>query len=572
MRARRGLLVCLVLSCACGGSGSPGDDDGGGSEMDAAPPDAAVDASPGVDAGFDAAIEDAGMDAGAGADAATTGMVIESVLIDGSFAQVHQGSVFEIVIAGSGLEGVTDISFEDGVIQDPASLIATATEVRALMFVLHGAAPGPRDVAVTGPEGTAIAPDAFELTPWVFGPDAAAGGRATFESPMALGEFYEEARSGDTLLLLAGEHRSDQGAYLQNGVTVMGQGADTTVVRGDTGVFPGFQFTAGNPNPVFSALRDVTVIAPNGFWSVSWGSDVAGTLTVEDVVLMGDGIEVQSAFDRRLGVVIERVTYDGMGGGGSGLRASGAVGATISDSRFSGCGTAILLQAGELDLTGTTIEGCATGLQIGSGPLGEGGDWHVASSQILDDTTGILLIGGGLLLEDTLIADDEATVAASERGVYVGSGDVLAIDVTIRGQDLAGIEAYRPSCCENTDRLAVDLDGALIEGGQMGVQVHGTVDSGHLTMRSSIVRDQTVAAVSIAMEDGTLFDLSGDNQLSVVSGFALEDLRLDNSLGFIVEAAGITLNGRSYAGQRVQGPASVPPDYRIVDDRGAIQF
>jgi hypothetical protein len=28
---------------------------------------------------------------------------------------------------------------------------------------------------------------------------------------------------------------------------------------------------------------------------------------------------------------------------------------------------------------------------------------------------------------------------------------------------------------------------------------------------------------------------------------------------------GSTLNGRSYAGQTVQGPASVPPDYLITD-------
>lgn len=33
----------------------------------------------------------------------------------------------------------------------------------------------------------------------------------------------------------------------------------------------------------------------------------------------------------------------------------------------------------------------------------------------------------------------------------------------------------------------------------------------------------------------------------------------------------MTLNGRSYAGQLIQGPASQPPDYSILTD-GQIQF
>jgi hypothetical protein len=356
---------------ASGPDGDPGDvpDGGAGSHADAAPSDAAVrsDGSPGADA---APSLDAGLDAGGGRDgggddAAPGGMVIDSVLIDGAFTQVHQGSEFEIVIAGSGLEGVTDITFDGGGIELAGSLVATPTEVRAVMLVFHGASPGPRDVTVTDPDGSATAIAAFEVTPWVFGPDAAPGGRATFESPMALREFYDGARSGDTLLLLAGEHRSDQGAFLQDGVTVTGQGAATTVVRGDTGVFPGFQFSAGNPIQVFSALRDVTVIATNGFQSVAWGGGF-GTLTVEDVVLMGDGIELVPSSFGPLGVTINRVTFDGMGGG-TGLRTIGAAGATISDSSFSRCDTGVWIEAGELDLTGTTIEGCATGLRAGNG-------------------------------------------------------------------------------------------------------------------------------------------------------------------------------------------------------------
>ena len=38
-----------------------------------------------------------------------------------------------------------------------------------------------------------------------------------------------------------------------------------------------------------------------------------------------------------------------------------------------------------------------------------------------------------------------------------------------------------------------------------------------------------------------------------------------------IEAAGMILNGTSYTGL-VEGPAERLPDYRIVDDRGVIEF
>jgi hypothetical protein len=38
-----------------------------------------------------------------------------------------------------------------------------------------------------------------------------------------------------------------------------------------------------------------------------------------------------------------------------------------------------------------------------------------------------------------------------------------------------------------------------------------------------------------------------------------------------VQMSGTTLNGRSYAGQTVQGPADMPPDY-LITDIDAIDF
>ena len=63
----------------------------------------------------------------------------------------------------------------------------------------------------------------------------------------------------------------------------------------------------------------------------------------------------------------------------------------------------------------------------------------------------------------------------------------------------------------------------------------------------------------------------GGNQLSVVSGFALVDLRTDPSFRPTIDATGTTLNGNAYAGQLIQGPTALAPDYSIVAD-GSIQF
>ena len=58
----------------------------------------------------------------------------------------------------------------------------------------------------------------------------------------------------------------------------------------------------------------------------------------------------------------------------------------------------------------------------------------------------------------------------------------------------------------------------------------------------------------------------------MVSGIALLDIREEpDEFNRTIDATGITLNGRSYAGQLIEGPASQPPDYEIRAD-GLIQF
>ena len=141
--------------------------------------------------------------------------------------------------------------------------------------------------------------------------------------------------------------------------------------------------------------------------------------------------------------------------------------------------------------------------------------------------------------------------------------------MTIKGQALSGIEAFVSAAEPESAR--VTLADVLIEGGQYGVYLHGASQGGGLFMSSSVVRDQTVAAVSDGFGDEAGNNLGGANQLSVVSGVALEDARIDPPVGAPIRASGITLNGRSYSGE-VDGPAELLPDYRIIDDQGAIRF
>jgi hypothetical protein len=88
-------------------------------------------------------------------------------------------------------------------------------------------------------------------------------------------------------------------------------------------------------------------------------------------------------------------------------------------------------------------------------------------------------------------------------------------------------------------------------------------------MSSSIVRDQTVAAVRLGFARAVRHNLNSNDQLSVISGVALDDACVNPLFG-TVEAAGRTLNGRSCTGV-VDGPAELLPDYRI-HDRGDIEF
>ncbi len=239
---------------------------------------------------------------------------------------------------------------------------------------------------------------------------------------------------------------------------------------------------------------------------------------------------------------------------------------TLSESRFASCGTGIVVdQGGAMSITDTTFEACTQGLQVGTVAVPRSGDQSpfvdVTGSQFIDDTVGISMNGGTLSFTDSAITGGDA----SQSGIVVTSGTLTASDVAITGQAVSGVVA----AMSNNDLFGVlDLTGLLIEGGQYGVLVRGAADGGSLRLTSSTVRDQTTAAVSFAIYSWVNHAIT-DSQLSVLSGFALEDVRIvpNTSTTFVTST---TLNGNTYTGE-VQGPIAVPPDYRITNNQ-TIQF
>jgi len=571
-----GALIGLV--CACNGEtgrdqpdGSPPGTRADAAEVDAAPmpPDAGEPDAAHPDAAHpDAAPPDAGH-ADAAPDAGPGGMVIASIVLDGGFSQARHGATIELVISGSGLGEVTDVAFEDGLILFPGDLIVTPTEVRAVVFIVNEAAPGPRDVTVVSATESATELAVFEVTPWVFGPGAAPGGRATFESPLALAEYIEGASTGNTLLFLAGEHRSDGRPFIDGSVTITGEGADTTIIRGVDGSFGGFDAVEvlGAPEP--SSLRDLTIVTDGAFPGYRFVG--FGALEVSDVSLVGGGISVLG--EPGVSVTVVRLDFDGEGSGASGLRAAvDRVDVEITDSRFADCGAgngiAMEQAAGRFTADNILVEGCAVGILVSSVEL----DVSVTSSQFIDNATGLDLFAGMITLSELEIADNEATLQASEVGIRILSGRATVSDALISGQDQRGFQALsffdRP--------FNVSLERLDIAGGEIGVESSGASDDNFLGMRDCVVHDQTVASLSVD-NDESLFDfgndgLGGGNQLSVSSGIAFQDLRDDPFISFrTISAQGMTLNGNSYENQLIEGPVDGAPDYFILAN-GSLQF
>jgi hypothetical protein len=135
-----------------------------------------------------------------------------------------------------------------------------------------------------------------------------------------------------------------------------------------------------------------------------------------------------------------------------------------------------------------------------------------------------------------------------------------------------GIDADTIVSDDFDNHVGLTIDASLIEGGEVGLDVHGDVDGASATLTGSVVRDQSEAAVRLdAFNRDSSFFLT-DNVLSVTGGHALDDVRVKAFAAEPIDARGTTLNGNAYDGQLIQGPVEIGADLRIASSDGLVQF
>jgi hypothetical protein len=438
-----------------------------------------------------------------------------------------------LIITGTGLDFATGVSLGEHL---GAIVSATPTELVAQIVVDHGASFGARGVTLTSLDGSASFPDVLEITPFVVTTDGTDAGHGTYEAPYRLCSPELEAwvGGGDTVLLSAGVHECEDSVELAGPAVIAGAGVDATFVQGGTdGVFLGFAIFGGSYPQTMSGLT-ITTAAP--YTAVYVESVTGGTFTLDDARLAG-----------------------------AGLLAAGPGAFTVTDTSIAGCETGVRIYEAATTLDHVTIDSCDVGIQLVGGLPGPSPGAHVVAGDLVDNTTGVIVGEGHVTLEASTIRDDETTPRACTTGVSLIDGDVYVYGGSITGQ-VAGIDV---TIFASTDAMTdAVISDALIEGGEYGVRFYGYPDVATLAMHGSIVRDQTVAAVSWGINEGYA-DLTG-NELSVVSGYALELVASDPRPGDVVYAGGTTLNGNSYSGL-VVGPVDVAPDYRITAD-AQLQF
>ena len=153
----------------------------------------------------------------------------------------------------------------------------------------------------------------------------------------------------------------------------------------------------------------------------------------------------------------------------------------------------------------------------------------------------------------------------------MGDGDAQAVGLVIEGVR-HGIDLHPMSGGDEEFSVGMVIDASLIEGGEVGIDAQGVSAGVSLLLNESTVRDQTEAAVRIDVQDDSFINLI-DDELSVVSGYALDDAREEVWIGGeTVGAEGTTLDGNAYDGQLIQGPVAIGADLRIVSVEAYVQF
>jgi hypothetical protein len=214
-------------------------------------------------------------------------------------------------------------------------------------------------------------------------------------------------------------------------------------------------------------------------------------------------------------------------------------------------------------ITASTIEHCELGIQIGRLPQTPNAE-HLLSTfvqdvQLIDNAVGILIQDGESVITDTTIRDDETTPATVTTGIRVDNGSLSFLVGQITGHTEIGLDLDNVAVA---GRSNVAISNVAIVGGEIGIRVRGFDRNTILTLVDATVRDQTLA--SLQFTGAELFDTIGHSRLSVLSGFAIDDLRtVITPIAAFVVVTGVTLNGNDYSDQLLQGPLSSGSDIRI---------
>ncbi len=552
------VAVAAAVAAACGG---------GSSAPDAPAPDARAPDAPASDAPVsDAPPADAALPDAVVADADPDAPMPTGAMTTDGYTQVRQGDAAVVILTGTQLDGATSVTF--GTIG--ATIVSTSpTTVRVSLTVPHASAPGAVDAVITSPTGTGTLADAIDITPYVAAADAVAGGHGTYQSPLRLCDpDIGTARRGDTIDLLAGTHVCAGEVQPWAGVTIHGAGTGATIIDGSGAA-------ALVVSPIGPEVPgDTTVIRDLTLGDRATVDVIAGSVVIDDVVSIG-------AVDAR--PPAQDVTVTGFDGVAMDLSVTGT--ASVSASRFhdAGCLTVradpMSFEWGAYTITGVEFERCTSGLTVGVRPAEFGAEIPfpvaVTACQFADNATAIRIRDGSTTITSATITGDDSAPPVSQRGIDVQNGEVVVDGGQITGQTIAGIRVFGLTTIDYEDHAWVRIHGVTIDGGPTGIAFAPFDDNSLLELRDSIVRNQTTASVAVS-DDEANADLGsptdpGGNQLSVTTGFALDDHRADVFFTSFISAHGTTLNGVSFDGTTVSGPTASPPYYRITGD-GDIAF
>lgn len=417
----RSCLTALVLGAAlaagCGDDHSPPHGPDGGVD---AMPDGGVDAMP--DAPIDA-MPDAPIDAPPADAPRLTGLI--TPYAGGN--DLRQSDLTTVVVSGAFLTGATRLT-----IGGAAATITgiTATRMSAYFDTPAGYPPGPADVVVTTPRGSATLPGGADITPFVVAPDVGQG-RGTFDSPISFCDpQLLEARPGDTIALLGGTHCMAQ-ATLPDGIIIEGAADGSSVFAG------GGQLSFGGSTATTTILRRFKIEGENLGPTIGF-ENPAGHLVVQDVT-DGGGLYVAAA-----STTVERYTFTGRPGALAALYL--VAGQTqVRDARIEGSALGIELLGGSLSLRRSVVRGESdAALRLS------------AAAAAVDLGTAVSPGGNALSVGSGVALDDARAAPSPAQGTISAVGTTLN-GTSYAGQRIPGPATHLPDYCLRSSDAALQF-------------------------------------------------------------------------------------------------------------------